>query len=195
MGKSAVRVIRGKSGERWNASSVRTAAGFVNPIPIDRGKASTPAPVATQAARVRGAVRARRNLRHGRRRVLELNPIRRVGAISVRGWKRQFDDPIPLPCGRQLVTLEDAARYIQKLPKAEQQIEEWQTAVEALILVAESNGRPTMLARIGVMRALNRQVERCSIPTAKTITGESGSWRGTDDGRGRAPTVARFLRC
>jgi hypothetical protein len=56
---------------------------------------------------------------------------------------------IPLPRGRQLVTLEDAARYIQKLPKAEQQIEEWQTAVEALILVAESNGGPTMLARIG----------------------------------------------
>ena len=48
----------------------------------------------------------------------------------------------------------------KKLPKAEQQIEEWQTAVEALILVAESNGGPTMLARIGVMRALNRNVER-----------------------------------
>jgi hypothetical protein len=30
-----------------------------------------------------------------------------------------FDDPIPLPKGRQLVTLKDAARYIQKLPKAE----------------------------------------------------------------------------
>jgi hypothetical protein len=26
-----------------------------------------------------------------------------------RGWKRPFDDPIPLPRGRQLVTLEDAA--------------------------------------------------------------------------------------
>jgi hypothetical protein len=56
--------------------------------------------------------------------------------------------------------LEDAARYIQKLPKAEQQIEEWRTAVEVLILVAESNGGPTMMARIGVMRALNRNVER-----------------------------------
>ncbi|MEA3146079.1 MAG: hypothetical protein QOI53_1546 [Verrucomicrobiota bacterium] len=32
-------------------------------------------------------------------------------------------------------------------------------AMEALILVAENNG-PTMLARIGVMRALNRHVER-----------------------------------
>jgi hypothetical protein len=77
-----------------------------------------------------------------------------------KGWQRRFDEPIPLPKGRQLVTLKDAARYIQKLPKAEQQIEEWQTAVEALILVAESNGGPTMLARIGVMRALNRHVER-----------------------------------
>ena len=77
-----------------------------------------------------------------------------------RGWRRRFEDPIPLPRGRQIVTLEDAARYIQKLPKAEQQIEEWRTAVEVLILVAESNGGPTMMARIGVMRALNRNVER-----------------------------------
>jgi hypothetical protein len=57
--------------------------------------------------------------------------------------------------------------YIQKLPKAEQQIEEWQTAVEVLILVAESNGGPTMLARIGVMRALNRHVERLFDPSRK----------------------------
>jgi hypothetical protein len=61
-----------------------------------------------------------------------------------------------LPKGRQLVTLKDAARYIQKLPKAEQQIEEWQDAVEALLLVVNQNG-PTMFARIGVMRALNRK--------------------------------------
>ena len=35
-----------------------------------------------------------------------------------RGWKRSFEDPIPLPRGRQLVTLEDAGKYITKLPKA-----------------------------------------------------------------------------
>jgi hypothetical protein len=35
-------------------------------------------------------------------------------------WSRAFDEPIPLPRGRQLVTLKDAATYIQKLPKAEQ---------------------------------------------------------------------------
>jgi len=29
--------------------------------------------------------------------------------VSDRGWKRPFDDPIPLRGGRQLVALEDAA--------------------------------------------------------------------------------------
>jgi hypothetical protein len=42
---------------------------------------------------------------------------------------------------------------------AEQDTPEWQAAMEALLLVAELNG-PTMFARIGVMRALNRHVER-----------------------------------
>jgi hypothetical protein len=61
--------------------------------------------------------------------------------------------------GRQLVTLEDAAAYIMKLPKAEQHFEEWQTAVEYLIGAAE--GRDFLMhARIGVLRALNRNVER-----------------------------------
>jgi hypothetical protein len=74
-------------------------------------------------------------------------------------WSRAFDDPIPLPRGRQLVTLKDAANYIQKLPKAEQNLDEWQAAVEALLLVVELDG-PTMMARIGMLRALNRHVER-----------------------------------
>ena len=75
-----------------------------------------------------------------------------------RGWKREFDEPIPLPRGRQLVTLEDAGNYITKLPKAEHTAPECaEAAMECLVLVAEKNG-PTMLARIGVMRALNRHV-------------------------------------
>ena len=75
--------------------------------------------------------------------------------MANRGWKRSFEEPIPLPRGRQLVTLEDAGRYITKLPKAEHEAAEWQAAMEALILVATSGG-PTMFARIGIMRALNR---------------------------------------
>ena len=77
-----------------------------------------------------------------------------------------FEDPIPLAAGRQLLTLRDAATYITKLPKAEHSAPEWQAAMEALILVAESGG-PTMLARIGVMRALNRHVERAFNPDRK----------------------------
>lgn len=72
-------------------------------------------------------------------------------------WSASFDDPIPLPDGRRLLTLKDAASYVMALPKAEHDAAEWQAAMEALILVAESDG-PTMLARIGVMRALNRHV-------------------------------------
>ena len=63
-------------------------------------------------------------------------------------WSRHFDEPIPLPRGRALVTLEDAGKYITKLPKAEHEAPEWQAAMEALILVATKGG-PTMLARIG----------------------------------------------
>jgi hypothetical protein len=82
------------------------------------------------------------------------------------GWSREFDDPIPLPRGRQLVTLKDAGTYITKLPKAEQKLAEWQIAMQALLLVVEQNG-PTMFARIGVMRLLHRNVERVFNPERK----------------------------
>jgi hypothetical protein len=57
--------------------------------------------------------------------------------VVTEGWSREFDDPIPLPRGRQLVTLKDAGTYITKLPRAEQQVPEWQTAMQALLLVVE----------------------------------------------------------
>jgi len=81
-------------------------------------------------------------------------------------WDQKFFDPIELPKGKKLVTLRDAANYIMKLPKAEHDAEEWQAAMEALLLVSESGG-PTMFARIGVMRALNRHVEREFNPSRK----------------------------
>jgi hypothetical protein len=81
-------------------------------------------------------------------------------------WSASFEDPIPLPNGRWLLTLREARSYITKLPKAEHSAPEWQAAMEALILVAETGG-PTMLARIGVMRALNRHVERVFNPDRK----------------------------
>lgn len=53
-----------------------------------------------------------------------------------------------------LRTLGDAGHHIAGLPKAVHDAEQWQTAMQALLLVAERGG-PTMLARIGIMLALN----------------------------------------
>lgn len=80
-------------------------------------------------------------------------------------WSTPFEDPIILPDGRQLVTLKDAADYITRLPKKESDLPEWQAAIEALMLC--SRGGDTMLARIGVMKALNRHVERVFNPDRK----------------------------
>ena len=65
-----------------------------------------------------------------------------------------------------MVTLRDAAEYITELPKAEHDADEWQAAMEALLLVAEQDG-PLMFARIGVMRAISRHVERVFNPSRK----------------------------
>ena len=81
-------------------------------------------------------------------------------------WSSPFDDPIPLPNGRRLLTLQDAGNYITRLPKAEHDAPEWQAAMEALILIAEKGG-PTMFARIGFMRGLNRHVPRTFNPGGK----------------------------
>ena len=53
----------------------------------------------------------------------------------------------------------DAANHIMKLPKAEQNLPEWQAAIEALIMAAEGRG-PLLHARVGMLRASNRNVER-----------------------------------
>lgn len=81
-------------------------------------------------------------------------------------WDQRFFDPIIVPGRKPLVTLRDAAEYITKLPHAEHDAVEWQAAMEALLFFAEHDG-PTMFARIGVMRALNRHVERVFDPSRK----------------------------
>ena len=51
------------------------------------------------------------------------------------------------------------------LPKREAETAEWQAAIEVLMLVSRSG--PTMMARIGVMKALNRHVVRVFNPERK----------------------------
>jgi hypothetical protein len=55
-------------------------------------------------------------------------------------WDQEFFDPIELPDGRKLVKMHDAAKYIQKLRKAEQQLEGGKLRSK---LVIENNG-PTI---------------------------------------------------
>jgi hypothetical protein len=71
-----------------------------------------------------------------------------------KGWSRSFDNPIPPPKGKPLVTLRDAAAYIMKLSKGEQAKRHWQTAAEVLLTVAEGRG-PLMFAHIGMLKALH----------------------------------------
>jgi hypothetical protein len=67
-------------------------------------------------------------------------------------WSRRFDESIMV--GKlELVTLHHAASYVAGLPPLVANQPHWQAAIRALMLVAETDG-PTMMARIGMMRAL-----------------------------------------
>lgn len=66
-------------------------------------------------------------------------------------WSAEFIPPVPLPDGGALTDLDQA--YLLKLPKAVSDAPAWQNAVEALLLVGESDG-PTAFARVGLMQAL-----------------------------------------
>jgi hypothetical protein len=69
-------------------------------------------------------------------------------------WSREFDRPIALPDGRQIVTLSDARDYLIGLPKARHSSEPVQTAIEAVMMAAEGRG-PLMHAHIGMSQAIN----------------------------------------
>jgi hypothetical protein len=153
--------------------------GSAKTILSDRGRARMRAHVAVLECLATDAIQATKILRHRCQAALQTMTMPRV---TESGWSRKFEEPIPLPPrgkgarrGRQLVTLKDAGTYITKLPKAEHTAAEWQTAMKALILVATLGG-PTMFARIGIMRALNRHVERASsIHRGKRHIGGSAS--------------------
>jgi len=90
-------------------------------------------------------------------------------------WSRRFEDPIMLLDGRTLSTLREAGDYIIVLPKAVHEAPEWQAAMEALVLVVTLGG-PTMFARIGIRRALNRgHVREFDSTRKESSLGKSGS--------------------
>lgn len=58
------------------------------------------------------------------------------GSLFV-SWERRFDQPIILPNGKTLRTLEDARRYIITLPHSERETTAWQIAIKSLLLAAD----------------------------------------------------------
>ena len=75
--------------------------------------------------------------------------------MAALSWSTKFEDPLP-----GIITLRDAANYIQKLPKAQQSLPHWQTAVEMLIRAAEGSPAWLMMATIAMLRAMNHGNER-----------------------------------
>jgi hypothetical protein len=60
--------------------------------------------------------------------------------MADKGWQRKFEDPIPLPDGRKLVTFAMPPTTSPE-PKKESDLPEWQTAIEVLMLVSRSGPR------------------------------------------------------
>ncbi|WP_441255892.1 hypothetical protein [Tardiphaga sp. 285_C5_N1_2] len=68
-------------------------------------------------------------------------------------WSTRFSEPIALPAGGTLATLQDAGEYITRLPKQTHDAPPWQNAMHVLIQAAEYDG-PIEFARIGMLQAL-----------------------------------------
>jgi hypothetical protein len=81
-------------------------------------------------------------------------------------WERPFDEPVPLPSGPPARTLRDAANYIKKLSETERDTPEWRMAIQMLIDAAEDRG-PMLFAKMGIQRAVNRDVQREFNPSHK----------------------------
>jgi hypothetical protein len=98
-------------------------------------------------------------------------------------WDDEFDGPIPLPDGGELVTLRDAGAYIDKLPRKAHDRPEWQLAVKELMRAATETRR-WPFARMAIMRALYGKDPppignpNNAPPAPKWRRGKRDPWRG-----------------
>ena len=88
--------------------------------------------------------------------------------FSLVSWSRKFSEPIELPNGERLVTLQDAIAWLAKsVPTSEHNTHEVQIAAYYLTEAAENNG-PMAFARIGMLKAINRNKPRQLTPSRKS---------------------------
>jgi hypothetical protein len=69
-------------------------------------------------------------------------------------WSRAFHVPITTSDGLTLRTLRDAGEYIQALPRAKNQLPEWQIAAETLLEAVEGKS-PLLFAEIAIRKAVS----------------------------------------
>ena len=81
-------------------------------------------------------------------------------------WNLPFSEPIVMPDGSELATLQDAYDHLNKFPKFQQDAKEWKAAAHYLIEAAEQGGA-VAFARIGMLRAMKQQADRG--PTAELV--------------------------
>jgi len=99
--------------------------------------------------------------------------VSRPMANSTDLWGRQFDDPIVLPGGKQLLTLRDAIKHLAKtVPRAEQSHEKVLVAADHLSRAAEQGYPSSLHARLRCRRS-TETTSACSIQIAKNTIGES----------------------
>ena len=80
-------------------------------------------------------------------------------------WNARFSEPIELPDGQFIHTLQDAGAYVSRLPDGIYRTEEWRVATHLLIEAAEET-QPVELARFAMIIALNPQAESTQLETA-----------------------------
>ena len=66
-----------------------------------------------------------------RRKLERENPCSSLGRMA-ESWDTEFESPIPLPSGAELVSLRDAIEYIRCLPESAREHEFWPDSVSLL---------------------------------------------------------------
>ena len=76
------------------------------------------------------------------------------------GWSHKFSEPIELPDGKKLITLQDAITWLAKsVPASEHDLPVVQMAAHCVTEAAENHG-PMVFARISMLKAINRDKQR-----------------------------------
>ena len=70
-------------------------------------------------------------------------------------WSRRFDDPVPMPDGRMIRTIGEAAEYATSLPRKTGATKPWQLAAKLLQEAAEHGGPFVFMAQIVFYKAVH----------------------------------------